>query len=65
MKNLLEIFYVYDRQVIAEAREGWATVLENTQKALQNTMAICYAYDREVIDEAGDQLAATVCGKHI
>jgi hypothetical protein len=65
MKNLLEIFYVYDREVMLEAKESWATVLENTRKALQNTMAIWYAYDREVIDEAGDKLAATLCGKHV
>ena len=65
MKNLLEIFYVYDREVVLEAKESWVTVLENTKKALQNTLAIWYTYDREVIDEAEDKVAAAICGKHI
>ena len=65
MKNLLEIFYVYDREVILEAKEMLATALENTKKALQNTAAIWYIYDREVISEVGDKMASTLCGKHI
>lgn len=65
MKNLLEIFYVYDHEVILEAKDRWVTFLENTTKALQNTVAIWYTFDREVINEAGDKMAATLCGKHV
>jgi hypothetical protein len=65
MKNLLEIFFVYDREVILEAKERLATVLENTKNALQNTAAIWYTYDREVVSEVGDKMASTLCGKHI
>ena len=65
MKNILELFYLYDLQVIEEAKESWAEVVSSTRKALRTTLEIVYVYDREVIDEAGDYLAATVCGKHV
>ena len=76
MKNLNELVYIYDREVLKDAKtfaqnamEGLyiydREVAKDARDGLRNMMEMFYLFDREVVDEVGDKVAETVCGKHV
>ena len=65
MKNLLEYLYVYDLEVIREARSSLISVLEDSKSATQNMLLNWYMFDRQIIAETEDGIVATICGKPV
>lgn len=63
MKNVLEYLYVYDLEVIREARDNMCSAIDDGKSVIQNALLAWYIFDRQLIEDVEDGVVAAICGK--